>query len=440
MFDNLLFQNAGELLAEDVQNNRLPQSMLFSGPPGAGKLTSALELGRVLSCRETPPGLWQCNCSSCLRHKSLSHSELLVMGPRDCLLEIQAARSSFEAAVASGARHLTAVRYLFVRSIRKLVVRFNPVLWEGDDTRISRAAPLVAEINELLEEFDPLRPLPPEKAIRKSVESLITLCGKLEDGFLYDTIPVSHIRNAAAWAHFVPSGNKKVLIIENADRMQESARNALLKILEEPPKDAVFILTTSRRGAVMPTILSRLRTYGFVDRTPKAQQEVISRVFHAEEFSSGSLTDYLYSFLPVAPAVLERLAALFLREVLVRASDEGRNSSAVLEQAIDSFLNELSGAADNGPEYGGEEDIASFIINQTKNFEPRILFRIFLRGIIRILRYSLRIPDTCARDYQISYRWTAVIGEALEHVTVYNQSPSAALELLCTELGTSLDI
>jgi DNA polymerase-3 subunit gamma/tau len=383
------------------------------------------------------------------------------MGPRDCLLEIQASRAAFEDAVASGAKHLTAVRYLFVRSIRKLVSRFNPILWEGDDTRISKAAPLVADINELLEELDPLRALPAEKVLQKSVESLITLCGKLEDGFLYDTIPVSQIRNAAAWAHIAPSGNRKVLVIENADRMQESARNALLKILEEPPKDAIFILTTSRRGAVMPTILSRLRTYGFIDRTPQAQQEVISRVFHAKgagrnekgemrreegEGSNeqgemrrgeayGNLGDYLHSFLPVAPKELERFAALFLRDVLERTAREGRRTSAALEQAVSSVLAE-SGEGAELP----VEDIPSFIINQTKNFEPRVLFRIFLTGIVRVLRYSLRLPEACARDYQISSRWTQVVGAALEHVTVYNQSPQAALELLSAELGEALEI
>ena len=47
---------------------------------------------------------------------------------------------------------------------------------------------------------------------------------------------------------------KKTIIIENADRMLESVRNALLKILEEPPVDTIFILTTSQRNLVMPTI------------------------------------------------------------------------------------------------------------------------------------------------------------------------------------------
>ena len=83
---------------------------------------------------------------------------------------------------------------------------------------------------------------------------MVNVAEKLEDDFLYDSIPVNQVRNASAWARLSPSDKKKILIIENADRMQDAARNAFLKVLEEPPADVVFILTTTRRGAIMPTI------------------------------------------------------------------------------------------------------------------------------------------------------------------------------------------
>lgn len=52
-------------------------------------------------------------------------------------------------------------------------------------------------------------------------------------------------------------GGKKIAIIEHADRMNESAQNALLKTLESPTGDVMFFLLTDAPGALLPTILSR---------------------------------------------------------------------------------------------------------------------------------------------------------------------------------------
>ncbi|HMS56572.1 MAG TPA: AAA family ATPase [Fimbriimonadaceae bacterium] len=53
------------------------------------------------------------------------------------------------------------------------------------------------------------------------------------------------------------TSSHKVVLIEDADRMNSSAANALLKSLEEPPDRVVMILTTRDIGKVLPTILSR---------------------------------------------------------------------------------------------------------------------------------------------------------------------------------------
>lgn len=49
----------------------------------------------------------------------------------------------------------------------------------------------------------------------------------------------------------------KVYILGNCQCMNESAQNALLKVLEEPPKYALFILTTTTKSAMLETVLSR---------------------------------------------------------------------------------------------------------------------------------------------------------------------------------------
>ena len=52
-------------------------------------------------------------------------------------------------------------------------------------------------------------------------------------------------------------GKRRVYIIEKADRLSEAAANSLLKVLEEPPPYALFILLAPHPARVLPTVLSR---------------------------------------------------------------------------------------------------------------------------------------------------------------------------------------
>lgn len=56
---------------------------------------------------------------------------------------------------------------------------------------------------------------------------------------------------------------KKACIVEDAERMNPAAANAFLKTLEEPPGDAILILTTTHVDSVLPTILSRCQQLRF---------------------------------------------------------------------------------------------------------------------------------------------------------------------------------
>src|SRR5687768_11675164 len=58
--------------------------------------------------------------------------------------------------------------------------------------------------------------------------------------------------------HFAPViGRRRVYIIERADTLNEAAANSLLKVLEEPPPYAVFVLLATHAGRLLPTVLSR---------------------------------------------------------------------------------------------------------------------------------------------------------------------------------------
>ncbi len=70
----------------------------------------------------------------------------------------------------------------------------------------------------------------------------------------------------------------RVVIIDDADTMNRSAQNALLKILEEPPPRTVLILVCHRLGAMIPTIRSRARTLSF-SPLPK---DIFERLLHLQ--------------------------------------------------------------------------------------------------------------------------------------------------------------
>ena len=58
-------------------------------------------------------------------------------------------------------------------------------------------------------------------------------------------------------------GNYSVYIIDEVHMLSQSAFNAFLKTLEEPPAHAIFILATTEKHKILPTILSRCQTYDF---------------------------------------------------------------------------------------------------------------------------------------------------------------------------------
>jgi len=71
-------------------------------------------------------------------------------------------------------------------------------------------------------------------------------------------------------------GGRRIVIVDAADEMNNSAANALLKVLEEPPEGAVLILVGHRPSALPATIRSRCRTLGLNALSPEDIAEVLS--------------------------------------------------------------------------------------------------------------------------------------------------------------------
>ena len=73
------------------------------------------------------------------------------------------------------------------------------------------------------------------------------------------SISVADIRNLRAEAYKIPhESEKRIFIIEEASNLTTEAQNAFLKILEEPPKTAQFILTCSNEEELLETVKSRI--------------------------------------------------------------------------------------------------------------------------------------------------------------------------------------
>lgn len=75
---------------------------------------------------------------------------------------------------------------------------------------------------------------------------------------------VDDIRSLVEQVRFAPhSGKYKVYIIDEVHMLSQSAFNAFLKTLEEPPPYAIFILATTEKHKILPTILSRCQIFNF---------------------------------------------------------------------------------------------------------------------------------------------------------------------------------
>jgi DNA polymerase III subunit gamma/tau len=75
---------------------------------------------------------------------------------------------------------------------------------------------------------------------------------------------VEHIRTLIEQVRFAPQhGRYKIYIIDEVHMLSQAAFNAFLKTLEEPPSYAIFILATTEKHKIIPTILSRCQIFDF---------------------------------------------------------------------------------------------------------------------------------------------------------------------------------
>ena len=151
-------------------------------------------------------------------------------------------------------------------------------------------------------------------------------------------IRITEIRNNPPGPDGPPRLNQEYVIIENADRMQDSSRNALLKLLEEPPANAYLFLLTTRRSLIIPTIRSRLRAFPFPQRPPAVEREVLKVIFHEDSKEYRSLRDFFLAWKNISHSELERQARAFFDSLLsshgTRATRSSESSGVGLPEEL----------------------------------------------------------------------------------------------------------
>ncbi|MEH6407221.1 MAG: DNA polymerase III subunit gamma/tau, partial [Leeuwenhoekiella sp.] len=142
---------------------------------------------------------------------------------------------------------------------------------------------------------------------------------------------VDDIRNLIDQVRIPPQvGKYKVYIIDEVHMLSQAAFNAFLKTLEEPPKHAIFILATTEKHKIIPTILSRCQIFDFKRITVKDIREHLVDIAKQEDIvaeeealhiiaqkADGALRDALSTF--------DRVVSFSGRELTRQAVTENLN-------------------------------------------------------------------------------------------------------------------
>lgn len=191
------------------------------------------------------------------------------------------------------------------------------------------------------------------------------------------TITVDMAREVIGAASYRPfEGRRRVVIVDDADRLQPAAQNALLKTLEEPPPSSMFILVTSRVEALLVTVRSRcprvrfgrlttaevaqvLRARGTADAAALSLAAVadgcVSRALAAD---AGDLDDARRVALTVLQGLGPSPSAAVRLTMAQRLVETGRKKGAASERellgrrldALSMLLRDVGGVSAQAPE------------------------------------------------------------------------------------------
>lgn len=174
------------------------------------------------------------------------------------------------------------------------------------------------------------------------------------------------------------TGRYRVFIVDEVHMLSAAAFNAFLKTLEEPPKYVIFILATTERQKILPTILSRCQKYDFQRITPSDIAEQLKYVADHEGYTTepealnviaqkadGAMRDAL--------SIFDQVAAASMGNITYRAAIDNLN---VLD--YDYYFRFVDAFADNNV----EQSLLVYKDVRDHGFDSRV----FINGVAAHLR------------------------------------------------------
>lgn len=186
-------------LIQSVTEDRIAHAQLFFGPEGSGKVALAIAYAQYINCANRLPDDSCGTCPSCAKYQKLIHPDLHFVYP------VATNKSITKDPVSED----------FIKQWRELVLK-NPYF-------------------SLLQWYEAI-----------DIENKQGIIGKNES---QEIIRKLNMKSFEA--------DYKVMIIWMAERMNDSAANKLLKMIEEPPQKTIFLFISENMGLIIPTILSR---------------------------------------------------------------------------------------------------------------------------------------------------------------------------------------
>jgi DNA polymerase-3 subunit gamma/tau len=136
---------------------------------------------------------------------------------------------------------------------------------------------------------------------------------------------VDDIRSLTDQVRIPPqTGKFKVYIIDEVHMLSQAAFNAFLKTLEEPPSHAIFILATTEKHKIIPTILSRCQIFDFKRITVKDAKEYLKIICEKENITAED--DALHIIAQKADGAMRDALSIFDRVVSFSGSNLTREA------------------------------------------------------------------------------------------------------------------
>jgi DNA polymerase III subunit delta' len=204
-------------------------------------------------------------------------------------------------------------------------------------------------------------------------------------------IIVENTRGISAFLRLTPAeGGWRVVIVDGADEMNRNAANALLKILEEPPRRSLLLLVAHSPGRLLPTIRSRCRRFPLAPLSPAIVGQLLLRYRpdlpepQAEALtalSGGSIGRALDLAAAGGVELYESVLALLSRDTGIDpaalhafadrlARGDSEEAYRAVEELVAQLLARVAGAAARGSFGGAAERHESAVLQRLGNRAP----------------------------------------------------------------------